>query len=82
MPLIHCPICQGNVSTAAQSCPHCGHPLKAQDVHITHKQDDSYEKGRQEQLGKQDAENGEIMTCGCLLVVIVVVLMVVTVHSC
>jgi Bacterial PH domain len=28
MPLVSCPECQGQVSTAAASCPHCGHPLR------------------------------------------------------
>ena len=26
--LISCPACDGDVSTEARSCPHCGHPLK------------------------------------------------------
>src|SRR5882757_2478138 len=27
MPLVTCPECGGSVSTAATSCPHCGHPM-------------------------------------------------------
>ena len=27
MPLVPCPACQREVSTAAAACPHCGHPL-------------------------------------------------------
>lgn len=23
-----CPICKGNVSYAAKTCPHCGHPFR------------------------------------------------------
>ena len=26
MPLIACPECHGKLSTAADACPHCGHP--------------------------------------------------------
>jgi uncharacterized membrane protein YdbT with pleckstrin-like domain len=29
MPLVACPDCKGSVSTAAERCPHCGHPLGA-----------------------------------------------------
>src|SRR5260370_41700836 len=29
MPLIKCPVCDRDVSDAAASCPHCGHPLIA-----------------------------------------------------
>jgi ribosomal protein L37E len=32
MALIKCPECQENVSPAAQSCPHCGYPLQADDI--------------------------------------------------
>ena len=28
MPLISCPECKKDVSTEADSCPHCGHPIK------------------------------------------------------
>ena len=28
MALIKCPECQKDVSTAAETCPHCGYPLK------------------------------------------------------
>jgi hypothetical protein len=26
--IINCPACAGKVSSAASSCPHCGHPIK------------------------------------------------------
>ena len=28
MPLISCPVCEGQVSDQAETCCHCGHPLK------------------------------------------------------
>ena len=28
MPLISCPECHGKVATAADACPHCGHPVR------------------------------------------------------
>lgn len=30
MALLQCPECGGNVSSAATTCPHCGHPLGGQ----------------------------------------------------
>src|SRR5687768_14631153 len=35
MPLMSCPVCQQKVSTAAEACPQCGHPLqeKRRDPH-------------------------------------------------
>jgi len=74
MALITCSECKGNVSTGARACPHCGHPLKAQDVHITHKQDDSYEKGRQEQLGKQEGCWDAIASVVWPLIIIIVII--------
>jgi hypothetical protein len=32
MPLIKCPACEREISTQAQSCPHCGHPLVKSDA--------------------------------------------------
>ena len=32
MDLIECPSCAGQVSEKAASCPHCGHPFKAQST--------------------------------------------------
>jgi len=32
MPTISCPDCEKQVSTAATACPHCGRPMKKQDV--------------------------------------------------
>jgi hypothetical protein len=29
MPLVNCPECGRQVSTAAEACPQCGHPMKA-----------------------------------------------------
>jgi hypothetical protein len=29
MPLVNCPECGREVSTAAEACPQCGHPMKA-----------------------------------------------------
>ena len=28
MPLINCPACEKQISTEANDCPHCGHPIK------------------------------------------------------
>ena len=29
MPLINCSVCERQISTEAESCPHCGHPNRA-----------------------------------------------------
>ena len=30
--LITCPACKNEVSNIAEKCPHCGHPIKEQEV--------------------------------------------------
>lgn len=35
MGLIQCPACDNQVSTQAESCPHCGHPLKTKPTTTT-----------------------------------------------
>ena len=30
MALIHCPECKKEISSAAESCPHCGNPMNTQ----------------------------------------------------
>ncbi|HEY5600493.1 MAG TPA: zinc-ribbon domain-containing protein [Patescibacteria group bacterium] len=37
MALIKCPSCNEDVSDAAASCPHCGHPLRATTIEKTGK---------------------------------------------
>jgi hypothetical protein len=32
MTLQQCPSCDNRVSSEAESCPHCGHPIKAKPV--------------------------------------------------
>ncbi|MBX7256862.1 MAG: hypothetical protein K1Y02_10920 [Candidatus Hydrogenedentes bacterium] len=34
MALVSCPECNGEVSELAQSCPHCGHPLRPSDFQV------------------------------------------------
>lgn len=34
MALQNCPECNNNVSTQAESCPHCGHPIRVKTVTV------------------------------------------------
>lgn len=35
MALQKCPECNHNVSTEAESCPHCGYPIRAKKISVT-----------------------------------------------
>lgn len=58
MPLIPCPECKKQISTAAVACPHCGSPLAPQAVAAAEEK-----KAADQQLGKN-------IGIGCLVVVV------------
>jgi hypothetical protein len=59
--LTHCPECQGELSTAATTCPHCGVPV---------------DHGKAAQPAKPAAQSHTLrncLACGCVLVVLLTV---------
>jgi predicted amidophosphoribosyltransferase len=59
--LIQCPACQGKVSRAAPTCPHCGHPLAPPKASPT---DDFFARTQ------KNAADMKKAFVGCLVVVI------------
>lgn len=66
MALIQCPDCSRDVSSSAQACPHCGHPVAKPSV------------ADKEFHGRTEGIFMKSMNCGCMVALGLIVFVLIT----